>query len=120
MIWLLSGYYSTQQSTRYVIDYRHIIHALIRKPRAFRFCKYRDELLPSDVYRKIWQYIDTTEAKDIAPKIMLRLLKLAADYDCEYELGDHVLMLMRQEKSINIEKIERDFNHSNPKLRRQS
>jgi hypothetical protein len=108
--------YSTQQSTRYVIDYRHIIHALIRKPRAFRFCKYRDELLPSDVYREIWQYIDTTEAKDIAPKIMLRLLKLAADYDCEYALGDHVQSLMRQEKSIGIEKIERDFNHSNPKL----
>lgn len=108
--------YPNQQSTRYVIDYHHVIHALIRKPRAFRFCKYRNELLPSDDYRKIWLHLDRTESKDVAPKIMLRLLKLAADYDCEHALSDYVVALIQKEQAINIEEIERDFNHSNPKL----
>jgi hypothetical protein len=102
--------------TRYVIDYRHIIHALIKKPGAFRFCQYRDELLPNESYRQIWRYLDESEPKKVSPKIMLRLLKLAADYDCEYELGEQVLSLIQQKVTWDIEAIECHFNRSNPAL----
>lgn len=108
--------YSHQQKTRYVIDYHHIIHALMKKPRAFRFCQYRDEILPSDTYRHIWHYLDTTESKEVAPKTMLRLLKLAADYRCEYELGQRVLALIEAKLPLDIPAIERDFNGSHPVL----
>ena len=43
LVTVLSKEYPKQLKSRYVIDYRHIIHALVKKPRAFRFCKYRDE-----------------------------------------------------------------------------
>jgi len=102
--------YRTQQNTRYVIDYRHIIHALIKKPRAFRHCQYRDEILPSDAYKKIGCHLDASESKDVAPKIMLRLLKLAADFNCEYELSQYVLKLIEDKSIINIQNIESQFN----------
>jgi hypothetical protein len=108
--------YRREQKTRYVIDYHHIIHALIKKPRAFRFCKYRDEILPDETYRSIWQHLDATETKEVAPKLMLRLLKLAADYDCEKKLGEYVLSLVQQGARIDIQMIESDFNGSNPPL----
>jgi len=67
-------YFSSHKSY-YVINYKHIIHSLIQKPAAFRKCCYRDQILPNDNYREIWFYLDNTEAKKVAPKIMLRLLK---------------------------------------------
>lgn len=108
--------YRNEQKTRYVIDYHHIIHALIKKPRAFRFCQYRDEILPSETYQRIWEHLDTTESKDVAPKIMLRLLKLAADYHCEDALGEQVLAEIKSKGLINIQHIESEFNGSNPAL----
>ena len=104
------------QKTRYVIDYRHIVHALIKKPGAFRFCQYRDELLPNESYQQIWKYLDESESKKVAPKIMLRLLELATDYDCEYELGEQIISLIQQKTSWDIETIECHFNSSNPPL----
>lgn len=108
--------YRQGQDSRYAIDYRHIIHALIKKPHAFRFCKYRDEILPNATYKYIWQHLDIMESKEVAPKLMLRLLKLAADYHCEYELGQHVLSLIQTKLPIDIQIIERDFNGCNPGL----
>ncbi len=108
--------YRHEQPTRYVIDYRHIIHALIKKPRAFRFCQYQNEILPNDAYRQIWQYLDATESRDVAPKLMLRLLKLAADHACEEKLGQHVSLLIEKKESINIQLIESVFNSHNPRL----
>lgn len=35
------------------VDYRHVIHSLVKKPRAFRSSQLRDDLLPNDVYRSI-------------------------------------------------------------------
>ena len=108
--------YGHKQFTRYVIDYRHIIHALIKKPQAFRFCKYRNEILPNATYQSIWQHLDATEPKEVAPKIMLRILKLAADYNCEYALGQHISSLIKAKIALDIQIIERDFNDSNPIL----
>jgi hypothetical protein len=100
----------------YVINYQHVISALIKKPAAFRYCKYRDEIFPNDEYRKIWEYLERTEPKKIAPKSMLRLLKLAADYDCEAELSQLVMQLIESGQPIKIAAIESQFNLSNPEL----
>ena len=108
--------YSNQQSSRYVINYCHLIHALIKKPRAFRHCRYRDELLPNDIYRSIWQHLTNTMPYDVAPKVMLRLLKLSADYDCESALGEKVMRLINQQQLIVIESLESEYNNSNPAL----
>src|SRR5699024_7924094 len=36
------------------VDYRHVIEALVKKPRAFRYSQIRDELLPNPDYAMIW------------------------------------------------------------------
>lgn len=102
--------YHEQHKSYYVIDYRHIVHALIKKPGAFRYCKYRDELFPNTNYQLIWKCIDETETQQAAPKLMLRILKLAADYDCEEALGIYVIKLIDNKQRLDIEAIENKFN----------
>jgi hypothetical protein len=104
------------QGSRYVIQYHHVIHALIRKPAAFRHCKYQNELIPSDSYYQIWQYLNDTQSFDAAPKMFLRLLKCAADYECEQALGEYVLSLIRSNADVSLAAIEAKFNQSNPSL----
>ena len=36
------------------VDYRHMVHALLRKPGAFALYRYRDEMLPSAVFRLMY------------------------------------------------------------------
>lgn len=44
----------------HVIDYRHIIHSLRRKPGALLNLVYRDQIFPRTEYRRAWdQLIDT-------------------------------------------------------------
>lgn len=112
----LERQYNVKKQSRYVINYQHIIHALIKKPRAFRYCKYRDEILPNSTYKRIWEHLDATESRDCAPKIMLRILKLASDYNCEYALGQQIMTLVSANLSIDIKQIECKFNYSNPPI----
>src|SRR5690606_13747122 len=102
--------YGSQVKSCYVINYRHIIQSLIKKPRAFIFCKYRDEILPNANYKIIWEYLYSLETGEKAAKTMLHLLKLASDYDCEYALEKRLLDIVANEELINIESIESEFN----------
>jgi hypothetical protein len=53
------------------IEYRHIIHSLPAKPQAFRFLQFRDELLPTETYRKIWRHCDQQlQSRDACKCIM--------------------------------------------------
>lgn len=116
MVTSLVRKYRTEQESRYVIDYRHVIHALIKKPRAFRFCKYRNEILPNSTYKDIWGHLDSTESRDVAPKIMLRILKLASDYNCEYAVGQRISEIIANNQYIDIKQIECEFNSANPQV----
>lgn len=59
------------------IDYRHIIHSLVRKPGAFaRYC-YREELFPSLVFRKSYDALKTSRGER-AHVDYLQILNLAA------------------------------------------
>lgn len=108
--------YQQAHKSYYVINYKHVIHALMRKPGAFRYCKYRNELLPNECYRRIWKYLDEKYPNQTSPKIMLRILKLAADHDCEENLGNYLIELIHKGDKIDIAIIESKFNKNNPKL----
>jgi len=73
------------------VDYRHVIEALVRKPRAFRYSQMRDDLLPSHDYQMIWEYVDRTLAADAACQYIVRLLHLAKKTGREGALGRYVL-----------------------------
>jgi hypothetical protein len=62
---------------KHLINYRHIIDWLVRKPRAFAQYRYREELFPSGVFRLAYDTLVSQEAAT-ADKAYLHLLHLAA------------------------------------------
>ena len=61
-----------------VIDYRHVVASLRRKPQALRHLAYRDALFPRAEYRRAWQAIDQALPEARACRLMVGLLDLAA------------------------------------------
>ena len=61
-------------------------------------------------------YIEETFNPSTAPKLFLRLLKLATDYNCEEEIGQYVIELINNKRAFHIVEIESRFNASNPVL----
>lgn len=71
----------------HVVDYRHVIHALRRKPMALLNLVYRDQLFPRDAYRQTFdRLLEKLPAKS-ACRLMVNLLALAHERGCEAELA---------------------------------
>jgi len=71
----------------HVIDYRHIIHALRRKPQALLNLVYRDQLFPRTAYRRTWDRLIESGPPRSACRTMVALLALAHEHTCEAELA---------------------------------
>jgi Mu transposase-like protein len=78
----------------HVVDYRHIIHSLHRKPSlpprrrgALLNLVYRDQLFPRAAYRRTWERLLETGPAKSACKTMVALLLLAHERTCEAELA---------------------------------
>jgi len=84
------------------IDYQHVIESLVKKPRAFRFAKWRDDLLPNEDYRHIWQHANTQLPADDACKYIVGLLHLAKKANCEDALGRYALAQIEQASRFNL------------------
>lgn len=82
------------------IDYRHIIHSLSAKPQAFRFLQFRDELLPTETYRKLWLNCDQQFQPRDACKWIVGVLRIAMDHDCEERLGTELLAQVDNDKPL--------------------
>jgi hypothetical protein len=70
-----------------VVDYRHIIHSLRRKPMALLHLVYRDALFPRPAYRAAWERLIEVREARIACRTMVELLALAHDRGCEADLA---------------------------------
>lgn len=60
------------------IDYRHVVHTLLRKSGGFRRYRYRDDLFPTDVFRRAFELLDEALDQRKADIEYLRILHLAA------------------------------------------
>ena len=60
-----------------VIDFRHVIDHLLRKPGAFAGYRWREELFPAPVYRAAYDHLTRTSSD--ADRRYLEILKVAAD-----------------------------------------
>jgi hypothetical protein len=69
------------------VDYRHVIHALRRKPQALAGSVYRDSLLPRSEYAAAWNALSEALPQRDACRRMVDLLWLAYDEACEAELA---------------------------------
>ncbi len=73
-----------------VVDYRHVIHALRRKPMALLNLVYRDQLFPRLAYARAFEALLAGIGEKRACRTMVGLLALAHDRACEAELADAI------------------------------
>ena len=71
----------------HVVDYRHVIHALRRKPMALLNLVYRDQLFPREAYRLTFDRLLEKLPEPSACRLMVNLLTLAHERGCEAELA---------------------------------
>lgn len=71
----------------HVVDYRHVIHSLRRKPMALLNLVYRDQLFPREAYRLMFERLRERLTDRLACKTIVELLSLAHDRACEAELA---------------------------------
>ncbi|MGH7948091.1 MAG: IS21 family transposase [Candidatus Binataceae bacterium] len=71
----------------HVVDYRHVIHALRRKPMALLNLVYREQLFPREAYRRTFEVLLEQTAERQACRRMVELLALAHERACEATLA---------------------------------
>jgi hypothetical protein len=74
----------------HVVDYRHIIHALKRKPMALLNLVYRDQLFPRPAYRRAFEMLLARAGDKHACRVTVGLLALAHERACEAALADAI------------------------------
>lgn len=72
----------------HVVDYRHVIHSLRRKPMALLKLVYRDQLFPREPYRQTFDRLIAALPERIACRQMVELLAMAHERACEAELAE--------------------------------
>lgn len=60
------------------VNYRHVIGSLVKKPGAFERYRWREQLFPTDVFRRAWQAQRGWHSRRRADIEYLRILQLAA------------------------------------------
>lgn len=73
-----------------VVNYRHVIHSLRRKPMALMNLVYRDQLFPRQAYRRTFDMLVERLPERQACRTMVELLALAHERGCESELADQL------------------------------
>ena len=95
--------------TLHVVDYRHVIHALRRKPGALLNLVYRDQLFPRDAYRRTWDRLVAAQPARTACRVMVGLLALAHERGCEADLAAELDRLIEADAMPDLAILERRF-----------
>ncbi len=74
----------------HVVNYRHIIHSLKKKPMALLNLVYRDALFPREPYRRCFETALERLSERQACRLAVALLALAHEENCEAELADAI------------------------------
>jgi hypothetical protein len=87
IVTLRRGRPGTNGKHGHVIDYRHVIHSLRRKPMALLNLVYRDQLFPRRAYALAFDALLAGLGERPACRVMVGLLALAHERVCEAELA---------------------------------
>ena len=94
------------------VNYRHVIDSLRRKPRAFLQYRWREDLLPNEHYRRIWQQLVAQFNPDVACRLIVESLYIAAVQDKEYLVALWVERQLRAQ-TLTLLRLQQQF-HSPP------
>jgi hypothetical protein len=93
----------------HVVDYRHVIHALRKKPMALLNLVYRDQLFPRQAYARAFEALLASEGDKRACRTMVGLLALAHDRACEAELADAIEALLDAGELPQLDRLRERF-----------
>ena len=94
----------------HVIDYRHVIHALRRKPMALLSLVYRDQLFPREAYRLAFDRLCEQLSPRAACKTMVELLSLAHERTCEAQLAQALEQCLAQGELPDLDALRLRFS----------
>jgi hypothetical protein len=89
-------------SHSHVVNYRHVIHSLRKKPMALMGLVYRDQLFSRQAFRTMFAVLLETVSEREACRITVDLLALAHDRGCEAELAAQLEEDLRQQRLPDI------------------
>lgn len=92
-----------------VIDYRHFIEALKRKPQALAGLVFRDALFPREAYRRTWHALSEQLSQRQACQQMVGLLELAAKEGIEALLAERLDHLLGAGELPQVERLREAF-----------
>jgi transposase InsO family protein len=93
----------------HVVDYRHVIHALRKKPMALLNLVYRDQLFPRQAYARAFEALLAAEGDKHACRTMVGLLALAHDRACEAELADAIEAMLDAGELPQLDRLRERF-----------
>src|SRR5262249_52885215 len=88
---------SNQKRPR-VIDYRHVIESLVRKPQAFRYYIFKDDLFPTSTFKRTWEALDKSLDSRQSCREFVKILKLTADNGKESEVSNYLEKLLENDR----------------------
>lgn len=92
-----------------VVDYRHLLPALKRKPGALARSVLRDELFPRTEYRQMWAQLKDQLPEAGACRLMVGLLDLAGNSGCEAELAQRLAVLLASGELPDLDRLQKDL-----------
>src|SRR4051794_4207293 len=93
----------------HVVDYRHVMHALRRKPMALLNLVYREQLFPRRAYQRAFEALLASNGEKPACRTMVGLLALAHDRACEAELAEAIEAELDAGRLPALDLLERRF-----------
>jgi hypothetical protein len=92
-----------------MIDYRHFIDALKRKPQAFKGLVFRDALFPREAYRRTWEQLDLRLTQRQACQTIVALLEMAARDGVEAQLAHRLDALLVVGELPDVKRLREEF-----------
>ncbi len=93
----------------HVVDYRHVIHALRKKPMALCNLVYRHQLFPRRAYARAFEALLAKESEKHACRTMVGLLALAHERACEAELAEAIDTALDAGDLPNLDRLREQF-----------
>jgi len=106
---LARGTRSSMTGRGRMIDYRHFIDALKRKPQAFKSLVFRDALFPREAYRRTWEQLELKLSQRQACQTIVALLEMAARDGVEAILAQRLEVLLAIGELPDVKRLREEF-----------
>lgn len=87
------------------INFRHVIGSLVMKPGAFYHATLRNDILPDDEWRQLWKRMCLRLAPQLASRLMVNALKLAAGREDISQVAKGLNYLLQEPGEPDLQKL---------------